>query len=489
MVDELEIPETTTVRTPRQGRHIYLVGNSPTRTAIRPGLDVRGVNGYVLGPGSRIGDRPYEWITPPWEVPPQPAPPEVLELVRERVRQQAFDTGPIPEGRRSHGLVQVAGFFVGHGVRGEPLALALQAINRRPMQAAADRKGGRKDREESASKWNHAPPWVIDPLTFVEDHRLDTKAHMLLLALAQRADADGHGPGRRSGFSGRPAFTGTASPELAADLEQLGRIRGSSEKSRKANLYRLLTGSSPQVPRVPSSKGAPHEVVHCLRRGGVMDRRRPTSVPSVAAPLDDTTCTCPEPDPIRIGKTRRCRSCAGIVERQGRLDTRPEPRSSPRGPVQPGTGRGTGADQNRAGAPAPVASKRPKPTSASLDHPKLHQEEESDQPRHHDSWRRRRAGRRDPARQRTSVADGPPSFGPRHAHPVERVRVSPRSLERNATPRSLNRFDATRGKASPFLLGLSGDRPSCAIRGEWRCRVRFRAQGIRGDRFAHGRLR
>jgi len=48
-------------------------------------------------------------------------------------------------------------------------------------------------------------------------------------------------------------------------------------------------------------------------------RRRPTNFPTVGAPLAETTCTCSVADPIRIGRVRRCRKCAGIVEAQGLL--------------------------------------------------------------------------------------------------------------------------------------------------------------------------
>ena len=108
-VSDLELPSTTTVRTPSGGRHYYLTGRSPTRTAIRPGLDVRGHRGYVVAPGSKIGERAYEWELPPWECLPQEAPPQVLELVQERTKRQALDGSPIPEGRRNNTLVRIAG--------------------------------------------------------------------------------------------------------------------------------------------------------------------------------------------------------------------------------------------------------------------------------------------------------------------------------------------------------------------------------------------
>lgn len=43
----------------------------------------------------------------------------------------------------------------------------------------------------SANKWKQPPPWTVDPLSFVEDPRLDPKGLALLLVLSHRANADG----------------------------------------------------------------------------------------------------------------------------------------------------------------------------------------------------------------------------------------------------------------------------------------------------------
>lgn len=59
-----DLPETLTVETPSGGRHYYywcegVVGNSVGK--LNPGVDVRGDRGFVVAPGSRIGDRFYSW--------------------------------------------------------------------------------------------------------------------------------------------------------------------------------------------------------------------------------------------------------------------------------------------------------------------------------------------------------------------------------------------------------------------------------------------
>ncbi|MGW3091574.1 bifunctional DNA primase/polymerase [Streptomyces sp. NPDC001108] len=69
-----EVPDTFTVATPSGGRHLYFrapmgctIGSiSGGRTALGPGIDVRGPGrrsgGYLAGPGSVVGRRPYSIV-------------------------------------------------------------------------------------------------------------------------------------------------------------------------------------------------------------------------------------------------------------------------------------------------------------------------------------------------------------------------------------------------------------------------------------------
>lgn len=172
-------------------RHFYLLGSSSTRTDVRPGLDLKGRGGYAVGPGSVFDGRSYRWEIPPWEIPPQPAPPAVLKLVRDRPRFQAIDKRPIPKGRRDNTLTQIAGWFIAQDVRGEPLRIAPHAINR------DRRKPSMEDQQvdkiaKSASNWPEPPLWLVDPIRFAEDPRLDGKSRHVLTTLAARAHHDGH---------------------------------------------------------------------------------------------------------------------------------------------------------------------------------------------------------------------------------------------------------------------------------------------------------
>lgn len=73
---------TLTARTASGGLHLYFrlppgaqVRNSSGK--LGPGLDVRGLGGFVVAPGSTIDGRPYEWVN---ELPIAPAPLWLVEL-------------------------------------------------------------------------------------------------------------------------------------------------------------------------------------------------------------------------------------------------------------------------------------------------------------------------------------------------------------------------------------------------------------------------
>ncbi|MGO8865803.1 MAG: bifunctional DNA primase/polymerase [Alphaproteobacteria bacterium] len=63
LIQELELPETFTVKTPRGGRHLFYQGSLPSK--VRPfgkdkPFDTRGRGGYVLVPPSVVDGKPYE---------------------------------------------------------------------------------------------------------------------------------------------------------------------------------------------------------------------------------------------------------------------------------------------------------------------------------------------------------------------------------------------------------------------------------------------
>jgi len=139
------VPRTFTVATPSGGRHLYFaardgdVRNSAGKLA--PLVDVRAAGGYIIGPGSRIGDRGYVQCTtgcpaplPDWLAtllaapppPPVPRPRAVRELgrtgtayVMAALRNEAERVATAVDGTRHDTLNKAAynlGQLIGAGL-------------------------------------------------------------------------------------------------------------------------------------------------------------------------------------------------------------------------------------------------------------------------------------------------------------------------------------------------------------------------------------
>ena len=70
-----ELPPTMEVTTPTGGTHFYFRADDRVRNSaskLGPGLDVRSLNGYVVGPGSTIGGKEYRIIHRVDSIPPCP---------------------------------------------------------------------------------------------------------------------------------------------------------------------------------------------------------------------------------------------------------------------------------------------------------------------------------------------------------------------------------------------------------------------------------
>ncbi|GDY54937.1 hypothetical protein SVIO_055600 [Streptomyces violaceusniger] len=98
------IPRTVTVLTPSGGRHLWLCGppglavpNSAGRLA--PGIDIRGLGGYLVGPGSYASHGSYRLApgSPAWA--PAPAPSALLRLLTPRARPRLARTAPARRSR------------------------------------------------------------------------------------------------------------------------------------------------------------------------------------------------------------------------------------------------------------------------------------------------------------------------------------------------------------------------------------------------------
>ncbi|GGV91599.1 DNA primase [Streptomyces gelaticus] len=88
------IPPTVVVLTPSGGRHIWLTGppgvpvpNSASRLA--PGIDIRGIGGYLVGPGSVTLHGRYRIAPGTADLPPAPCPRALLRLLMPPARRPA----------------------------------------------------------------------------------------------------------------------------------------------------------------------------------------------------------------------------------------------------------------------------------------------------------------------------------------------------------------------------------------------------------------
>lgn len=96
-----ELPRSLRARTASGGVHVYLsapenVDLRNTVDKLEPGVDVRAYHGYVIAPGSTIGELTYEWLTPA-DSPIEPMADDMIErCLRCQGRAPAVDRdGPL----------------------------------------------------------------------------------------------------------------------------------------------------------------------------------------------------------------------------------------------------------------------------------------------------------------------------------------------------------------------------------------------------------
>lgn len=244
------MPITPTVKTAR-GRHYYLTGDNGNRTALLPDVDVRGNGGYVVGAGSfHPSGAEYEWEIAPWELSPAPIPSELVSLLAGAQSVSKASGGSrarelpqkITDGTRNVELHRVASSLRGRfGLGHDEIRAAISEINRLrcepPLPASEIESIAR-----SAASYKNAPPWVTDPVAFATDPTLNSKARLLLIALARYSDDEGISwPGVRR----LRADTGMASDTIKQATDSLvaaGRL-AVEKRSRKSNRYRILDRS------------------------------------------------------------------------------------------------------------------------------------------------------------------------------------------------------------------------------------------------------
>jgi len=133
------LPDTKTVSTPSGGHHRYFTVEQDLPSSagsLGPGVDVRGVGGYVVAPPSTINGTPYTWED---ELPAQMLPDAVVRRIRDMRAAVDF-----------------------HELDGQPVPIGQQEIvlNQR---ACSYRRGGLSRSGSVAALWADVQTWPQDP--------------------------------------------------------------------------------------------------------------------------------------------------------------------------------------------------------------------------------------------------------------------------------------------------------------------------------------
>lgn len=130
---------TFTVRTPNDGIHYFFRTDTEqrNRSGFRPGLDIRGDGGYVVGPGSRLESGSYELLD---DVKPANVPAWLSEALATRERHERAADGPIPKGKRNDTLFRLASGWRYHGAESGEILDRLRNENARCKPPLDDRE-------------------------------------------------------------------------------------------------------------------------------------------------------------------------------------------------------------------------------------------------------------------------------------------------------------------------------------------------------------
>jgi hypothetical protein len=117
-----------------RGMHLYFAGVYPTRATPVAGVEIRGVGGYTVAPGSaHASGVPYVGVLPKVEGLPTP-PPSIVTLLRTAERSKVVAPrvdGPIPSGMRNGTLASFAGSMRRRGMSEGAILSALVIENAR----------------------------------------------------------------------------------------------------------------------------------------------------------------------------------------------------------------------------------------------------------------------------------------------------------------------------------------------------------------------
>ena len=129
------LPDGPEVRTGGDGFHLYLKDQDGTlrnRINVLPGVDVRGIGGYVVGAGSlHKSGKKYFWVEgkTPEKVALPVVPAKLRELIEAKPTPQILHGSLILEGQRNATLASLAGTMRKRGMTAQAIKAALLAEN------------------------------------------------------------------------------------------------------------------------------------------------------------------------------------------------------------------------------------------------------------------------------------------------------------------------------------------------------------------------
>lgn len=157
-------PAGFVVATPSGGRHVYYrspdLGNSAGR--LGDGLDLRGVRGFLVGPGSVIDGVAYTVVA---DNDPEPIPAVIVQR-SIAPRERGSDQGPAVDADRDDAVSRAVSYLAGPA----PLAVEGQAGDLTTFKVAATLKDYGVSAETAAAlmaeHWNErcSPPWDAEDL-------------------------------------------------------------------------------------------------------------------------------------------------------------------------------------------------------------------------------------------------------------------------------------------------------------------------------------
>jgi hypothetical protein len=147
-----KLPTTWRVATGGGGQHIYFrapPGHAPIRNSVGqlgPGIDVRGVGGYVIAPPSRhVSGERYRWNCNPQQAPLCALPPWIAKLLDQPTKAKSATEwrtlvrDEIAEGRRNDTMARLAGHLLRRYVDPHVVLDLLLAWNATRCQPPLDR--------------------------------------------------------------------------------------------------------------------------------------------------------------------------------------------------------------------------------------------------------------------------------------------------------------------------------------------------------------